>query len=284
VVYDTSTGNLWYDADGSGSGAAQRIATLAGAPTLVATDIAIVNGSGGGGGGGGGGATITGTSGNDSLTGTAGNDTIDGLGGADTMNGLGGDDLYFVTAGDVIQDSGGNDTISAGASFALPSGIENIVYTGTANTSSVGNSLANSMTGNSGNNYMEGRGGADTLAGGAGHDTLVGGTEGDFFVFGESGAANSDSITDFVSGTDHIAFDDAGFTAIGATGNFASGDARFFAGAGATSGHDATDRVVYDTTTGNLYYDADGNGGGAAQLVATLTGHPAVAATDLTVT
>jgi Ca2+-binding RTX toxin-like protein len=140
------------------------------------------------------------------------------------------------------------------------------------------------MTGNSGKNYMEGRAGADTLAGGAGNDTLVGGTEGDFFVFGESGAANADSITDFVSGTDHIAFDDAGFAAIGAAGGFAAGDARFFAGAGATSGHDATDRVVYDTTTGNLYYDADGNGGGAAQLVATLTGHPAVAATDLTVT
>jgi hypothetical protein len=38
---------------------------------------------------------------------------------------------------------------------------------------------------------------------------------------------------------------------------------------------------VYKTSTGRLYYDADGNGAGAAQLVATIQGAPAVAATDI---
>jgi len=40
---------------------------------------------------------------------------------------------------------------------------------------------------------------------------------------------------------------------------------------------------VYDTTTGNLYYDSDGSGTGASQLVATLQGHPTLAATDISV-
>jgi len=66
-------------------------------------------------------------------------------------------------------------------------------------------------------------------------------------------------------------------------GNFAAGDGRFWAAAGATAGHDANDRVVYNTSTGSLYYDADGSGSGAAQLVAMVSGAPAVAATDIVV-
>ena len=35
--------------------------------------------------------------------------------------------------------------------------------------------------------------------------------------------------------------------------------------------------------TGNLYYDADGNGTGAAILFANLSGHPAIIASDIQV-
>ena len=102
-------------------------------------------------------------------------------------------------------------------------------------------------------------------------------------MFANSGGPNADLVLDFVSATDKLAMDNAFFTAIGADGNFAAGDARFYAAAGATSGHDSSDRIVYNSTTGNLYYDADGSGAGAAQLVATIQGHPAVTATDIAV-
>jgi Ca2+-binding RTX toxin-like protein len=78
-----------------------------------------------------------------------------------------------------------------------------------------------------------------------------------------------------------LRFDASAFTALGGAGYFAAGDARFYAAAGATGGHDADDRLVYNTSTGQLYYDADGSGGGAAQLVATLQGAPGVAAADI---
>ena len=40
-----------------------------------------------------------------------------------------------------------------------------------------------------------------------------------------------------------------------------------FAAAGATGGAEEDDRLVYDTEAGNLYYDADGSGAGAALLI-----------------
>ncbi|WP_298964639.1 calcium-binding protein [uncultured Methylobacterium sp.] len=42
VLYDTGTGLLSYDADGTGAGAATRIATLTGAPTLLASSFVFV--------------------------------------------------------------------------------------------------------------------------------------------------------------------------------------------------------------------------------------------------
>jgi Ca2+-binding RTX toxin-like protein len=48
-----------------------------------------------------------------------------------------------------------------------------------------------------------------------------------------------------------------------------------------TSAHDASDRLIYNTSTGDLYYDADGTGAKAAILVAHLTGNPVLIYSDI---
>jgi Ca2+-binding RTX toxin-like protein len=98
-----------------------------------------------------------------------------------------------------------------------------------------------------------------------------------------AGGANADRISVFESGSDEIAFENAVFTRLGAEGAWASGDGRFYAAAGASAAQDASDRLVYDTESGELYYDADGSGGAGALIVATLEGAPTLAASDITV-
>src|SRR3954463_10971816 len=235
------------------------------------------------------------------LNGTAGNDLLQGLGGADTLNGGLGNDTYIVGAGDVITDTGGTDTIFTDVSFNVVANIENLTMTGTANINADGNTLANLITGNSGNNVVWANNGDDTLIGGAGsddlhgeagndwiegglgNDTLGGGGDKDHLAFREYGAANADSIISFATNWDDIQLDAAGFASIGATGRFAAGDVRFYSAAGANAAHDADDRIVYNTSTGQVWYDADGNGSGAAQLIATLGAGTPFIATDINV-
>ena len=226
IIYDTDTGDLWYDADGNGSGAAQLVANTFGPTSTVnAAQFHVINGSASG-------STINGTTGNDSLTGGGGNDTINGLAGADLLQGLGGNDsIVGGTGWDTLQGGDGGDWLHAG-------------------------------------------GWSDTMTGGAGADS---------FVWTEAGTGNRDTVTDFASGTDELVFENGTLTAMGAAGAWGAGDARFWAAAGATAGHDADDRLIYNTSNGNLYYDADGSGAGAAQVVATFTGAPGVVATDITV-
>jgi len=113
------------------------------------------------------------------LTGNAGNNILNGLVGADTMlGGLGNDTYVLDNAGDIVNDSGGIDTIQSSVSVDLTDAvhvvgdIETLTLTGTAAINGIGNALDNLITGNGANNLIEGGLGADTLDGGLGTDTL----------------------------------------------------------------------------------------------------------------
>ncbi len=147
--------------------------------------------------------------------------------------------------------------------------IENAV-TGDGNDIITGNYLANRLHGMRGNDTIDGGAGGDTLSGGAGSDTLTGGIGLDFFLFDRAlnALTNVDIITDFSHLDDAIWLDATIFAGL-SLGEL-SADA-FFAG---TSAQDELDRIIYDSLTGALYFDADGSGSGGALQFATLLGSP----------
>ena len=109
---------------------------------------------------------------------------------------------------------------------------------------------------------------ANALYGNLGKDTLTGNGGEDFFVFDtKPGAANADTITDFITGEDHLVFNNKIFTKIGADGALA--EAAFAANDTGSAG-DRSDRIVYNTATGELFYDLDGSKAGKAKLVAVI--------------
>ena len=127
------------------------------------------------------------------------------------------------------------------------------------------------LRGESGNDKLYGGSGRDTLVGGNGKDSLSGGSYADAFVFNlKPSTSNVDTISDFKHNTDVIQLENSVFKTIGPT--LEAGE--FFAKRGATKAHDADDRIVYDKSTGKLYYDDDGKGGHAAVHFATLSNKP----------
>ncbi len=232
---------------------------------------------------------ITGNAGTNRLTGGAGDDTLNGAGGVDTLVGGTGNDTFLVDAADVITEvaAGGIDTVRSGSTRALGVNQENLLLTGSAAINGNGNAApntitcntgANALTGNGGNDRVNGGAGNDLLNGGAGLDTLSGGAGLDAFRFNTapSTAANAERVLDFVSADDRLQFENAVFTALGAAGALPA--AAFRLGAAAA---DASDRIVYNSATGQLYYDADGNGAVAAILVATFNPGTSITLADL---
>ena len=211
------------------------------------------------------------------IYGNNGANFILGGGGADYLSGLGGNDTYVVDSmDDYVAESagGGSDVVYAQASYALAAGQE-IEVLSTASTSGTG---AINLTGNDLANQLYGNNGANVLNGGAGADYLQGFGGADSFQFTTAlGNGNVDQIADFTSGTDKIVLDDAVFTQLSLGALPAS---VFTTGAAATN---EDQRIIYDSATGNLYYDSDGNGGAAAVLFATLNGHPPLTASDFLV-
>jgi Ca2+-binding RTX toxin-like protein len=199
------------------------------------------------------------------LIGNDGANMLNGAGGGDLMAGLNGDDIYIVdnSLDEVFEDADeGVDTIQAHVSYFLApdAHIERLIAANPTGTSTIdfeGNAFSNTLVGNAGSNILIGGGGTDTLTG-------LGGA--DIFGFASTpGAQNVATITDFNAQDDDIALAGGIFSAI-PTGQLSS-NAFTVSSSGAL---DADDRIIYNSQTGALFYDADGSGSAAAQQFATL--------------
>ena len=204
---------------------------------------------------------------NNILIGNAGNNLLNGGLGNDTMYGGAGDDTYVIDAtGDQIFEvaGGGFDTVLSSISINLDAYggirmVEQVNLTGSSNIDARGNSQNNILVGNSGNNRLNGGLGEDTMIGGAGQDT---------FVFNTSlGTGNVDRILDFDAGNDLIELDHAVFAGLTmgllAEASFLSNDTGL--------ADNSLTQIIYETDTGNLYFDVDGNGPGTSIRFATLS-------------
>lgn len=243
------------------------------------------------------------------LTGNNANNLIDGKSGADTLKGGLGNDTYIIdnSLDTVIElPNQGTDTLKSAVNFDLSiNGLnaENLSLTGNVATTAIGNELDNSLTGNSIANDINGNAGADTLygyanndvlnggsgndllVGGLGNDTLTGGADADTFWFDSlpNPAVNKDFILDFVSGTDKLQISANAFSQLGgAKGQFSVNDERFWSDSSGVA-HDSTDRIIYNSTTGELSYDTNGDAHGGVIVfeILGLATHPIVVATDI---
>ena len=140
------------------------------------------------------------------------------------------------------------------------------------NDSLTGNAGNDALFGGAGTDTLLGNAGNDTLSGGAGADTLTGGAGADRYVFDSALDGTVDSITDFSvnQNGEVIALSRAVFTALGnlapgstlANANFANG----------TAAAQVDDFIIYNRTTGQIFYDADGSNAAISQvLFATVT-------------
>jgi len=173
--------------------------------------------------------------------------------------------------------------LSAAAAQAVAASVINGTNAGERIT---GSGHADIIRGLGGRDTILGLGGQDKLHGGVGHDVLNGGRGGDVltggagrdaFVFGARPDANApDIIRDFSARDDTIRLHLKAFPTLA---GILTVDA-FYKG---LASHDADDRIIYDETSGALFYDADGSGADAAVQFAGLRHHPAITAADFLV-
>jgi Ca2+-binding RTX toxin-like protein len=186
------------------------------------------------------------------LIGNSGSNTLNGLAGADDMRGGLGDDVYYVdNVGDEATEVQGNgtDTVFSSVTYSLKGTyVEELRLTGSQIIDATGNKLDNTIVGNSKSNIINGGDGSDTLTGGNGSDR---------FVFDTLlRPSNVDTITDFYAPQDSIRIDNAAFQ--GLTEGSLIGEVQFKDIS--TGSVDADDRILYDSTTGDLFFDRDGSG------------------------
>lgn len=133
-----------------------------------------------------------------------------------------------------------------------------------------GTSRNDRLNGSSESDLIQGFAGSDILNGNLGTDTLNGGIGKDIFVFDTAlGSSNVETIQDYSVRDDSIRIENSIFTRLIKTGTLNSSFFRANSGGVAL---DSNDYILFDTTTGKVYYDADGNGAENAVHFMTLVG------------
>ncbi|BAY77910.1 hemolysin-type calcium-binding region [Nostoc linckia NIES-25] len=170
---------------------------------------------------------IVGNNGNDRLsTGSSGNDTIIGGAGNDTLS----NNSFSETNNNTFKGGAGDDYLDA--------------------------------IGSGDNNQLFGDDGNDTLIGGNGKDSLYGGTGIDTFVFnGYLYNDGIDRIYDFNTTNEVIQVSAAGFGGGLSPGVLSASQLRI-----GTSATTTTQRFIYNSTTGGLFFDQDGSAGAFTQV------------------
>ncbi|MBL8339068.1 MAG: M10 family metallopeptidase C-terminal domain-containing protein [Rhodoferax sp.] len=235
------------------------------------------------------------------LWGSAFDDVLAGSDASDDLlrGGTGADGLYGADGNDTLEGGSGHDTLAGGPGTdtadyrSAPAGVVAELWRGRAasdgwsgqddlwNLENIeGSAFADLLAGTVGPNLLRGGNGADrlygglgddSLAGGAGADTLVGGAGQDLFLLDTMpGTGQADLLADFAVADDTIVLSRDVFAAFGGSGSPASGQLR--AGPGVSAAADADDFLLYDSSTGVLSYDADGQGSAAAPVVVAVIG------------
>jgi Ca2+-binding RTX toxin-like protein len=212
-------------------------------------------------GGSGGAAVVMALGGDVRVNGTPYNDTLDGGAGHDQLIGnAGADHLVGGVGTDWLKGGDGYDELSGGA------GTDGLR----------GDAGNDRLAGGAGSDDMQGGGGDDILDGGGGRDRLIGGSGRDVFAFNALGEANFDAIADFSVPDDVFRLDSSVFVGL-VVGPMNIGDFALGRHAGEFS------TVLYDPATGDLLFDADAAGAGAAVRFATVTQDMALTAADFIV-
>jgi Ca2+-binding RTX toxin-like protein len=208
------------------------------------------------------------------IVGNDGPNYIHGNGGNDELAGRGGNDTYRMPdSADVVVEGGGQgvDTVTALGTYVLTPGADvEVLRADDYYVPSV------NLTANDAGNIVIGGGSDDTLNGRGGNDELFGNDGQDSFLFDTplDGAFNVDTIPDFIVADDTILLDQTIFSSSLGLGNISSSELVI-----GPAAQDANDRIIYNSATGALFYDADGVGGNAQVQFARLgTG---LALTDL---
>jgi Ca2+-binding RTX toxin-like protein len=214
--------------------------------------------------------------------------TIDDAGGTDTIVYSGSSkcliDLrpgHFNTLSDRIKFSNGDS--SRATVMIGPDVVIERARGGSGSDTLIGNSANNTLKGLKGNDKLNAGSGDDLLYGGAGNDRLLGQSGNDYlrggagkdsFFFTGSLSGNVDRIADFIASDDTIRLDDKAF---GGLKLGALSQSRLCFGPQA---QDTSDRIIYNKSTGELFYDPDGTGQAAQIKFATLISQPKLSAAD----